>query len=159
LPRASCRTAKGIALIQKWIGIRFESGVVRERMELRAVLERTRFGRDEIPNRNSGKDLTALRRLIGPAVDVMTEEMREARRLFTESVRPELNRQLERLSAFRDARNAQLELQFDKMAHVREERRRAVASLYEQYQKWIRDTLETEDQPSIRIAAIFTNVS
>lgn len=150
---------KGHALIQKWVGIRFEGGVVRERMDLRAVLERTRFGRDEIPNRNSGKDLTALQRLIGPAVDVMTEEMREARRVFTESVRPELKRQLERLSAFRDARNAQLELQFDKMAHVREEKRRAVASLYEQYQKWIRDTLETEDRPSIRIAAIFTHVS
>ena len=31
-----------------------------------------------------------------------------------------------------------------------------VGDLYEQYQKWIRDTLETEDHPSIRITAIFT---
>ena len=150
---------KGHALIQKWIGIRFEGGTVRERLDLRAVLERTRFGRDEIPNRNSGKDLTALKRLVGPAVDVMNEEMREARRVFDEFVRPELNRQLERLSAFRDARHAQLELDFGKMAQKREAERRKVGDLYEQYQKWIRDTLETEDQPSIRIAAIFTHVS
>jgi len=150
---------KGHALIQKWIGIRFEDSTVRDRLDLRAVMERTRFGRDEIPNRNSGKDLTALQGLIGPAVDVMAEEMRKARRAFDESVRPELNRQLERLAAFRDARNAQLEFRFEKMVQVREAERRKVGSLYEQYQKWIRETLETEDQPSIRIAAIFTHVS
>ena len=63
---------------------------------------------------------------------------------------------IERLAAFRDARNAQLELRFEKMGHVREAEKRKVANLYEQYKTWIRDTLETEDQPSIRVAAIFT---
>jgi superfamily II DNA or RNA helicase len=149
---------KGHALIQKWVGIRFEGNTVRERLDLSAVMERTRFGRDEIPNPDSGRDLSALKALIGPAVDVMTEEMRKARRMFDDSVRPELKSQLKRLAAFRDARNAQLELRFEKMAQMREAELRKVGSLHEQYQKWIRDTLETEDQPSIRVAAIFTHV-
>ena len=85
----------------------------------------------------------------------MREDLRKARRDFDDLVRPELDRQLERLAAFRDARNAQLELRFEKMEHMRQAEKRKVESLYEQYKSWIRDTLETEDQPSIRVAAIF----
>jgi len=147
---------KGHPLIQRWAGIRFDGNSLRERLELSAVMEHTRFGRDEIPNPASDGDLAPLQRLVGPAVDAMREELRQARRDFDESVRPELDRQLKRLAVFRDTRNTQLELRFEKPSHVRDAEKRKVADLYEQYQKWIRDTLETEDHPSIRVAAIFT---
>jgi hypothetical protein len=139
-----------------WAGLRFEGDVLRERLELSAVMEKTRFGRDEIPNPAAGEDLSSLQRLVGSAVDAMRELLRDARKKFDADVRPELDRQLERLASFRDARNSQLELRFEKMSHVRDAEKRKVADLYEQYQKWIRDTLETEDQPSIRVTAIFT---
>jgi hypothetical protein len=150
---------KGHPLIQRWAGIRFKGGAVQERLELSDVLARTRFGVEQIPNPAAGGDLSALQRLIGPAVDAMREKLRDDRRAFDESVRPELDRQLTRLAAFRDARIAQLELRFEKMEHMRQAEKRKVGNLYEQYQKWIRDTLETEDQPSIRVAAIFTHGS
>ena len=148
---------KGHSLIQRWAGLRFEGGLLRERLQLSAVMEKTRFGRDEIPNPAAGGDLSALQRLVGPAVDAMREELKQARRAFDDAVRPELDRQLERLASFRDARNLQLELRFEKMSHVRDAEKRKIADLYEQYKKWIRDTLETEDHPSIRVTAIFTH--
>jgi hypothetical protein len=147
---------KGHSLIQRWAGFRFEGGLLLERLHLSAVMEKTRFGRDEIPNPAAGGDLSALQRLVGSAVDAMREEFKQARRAFDDAVRPELDHQLERLASFRDARNLQLELRFEKMSHVRDAEKRKVADLYEQYKKWIRDTLETEDHPSIRVTAIFT---
>jgi superfamily II DNA or RNA helicase len=147
---------KGHSLIQRWAGIRFEGDALREGLGLGAVIEKTRFGRDEIPNPAVVGDLSALKHLVGPAVDAMREELHQARRVFNDSVRPEIERQLERLAAFRDARNLQLELRFEKMSHVRDAEKRKVADLYEQYKMWIHDTMETEDQPSIRVAAIFT---
>lgn len=147
---------KGHPLIQRWDGFRFEGNVLRERLPLNQVMERTGFGRDEIANPANESDFSPLKQLIGPAVEAMREDLRKARREFDELVRSELDRQLERLAIFRDTRNAQLELRFEKMSHVREAEKRKVADLYEQYKKWIRDTLETEDQPSIRVAAIFT---
>lgn len=150
---------KGHPLIQRWTGVLFEGSTLRERLDLRTVMERTGFGRDEIPNPASERSVTDLQQLIGPAVDAMREEMSAERRKFDEAVRPELDWQLKRLSAFRQARNAQLELRFEKMAHIRQAELRKVGNLYEEYQKWIRDTLETEDQPSIRVAAIFTHVA
>ena len=147
---------KGHPLIQRWDGFRFDGSALRDRLPLSQVMERTGFGRNEIPNPAAEGDLSPLKQLIGPAVDAMREDLRKARREFDDLVRPELDRQLERLAAFRDARNAQLELRFEKMEHMRQAEKRKVENLYDQYKKWISDTLETEDQPSIRVAAIFT---
>jgi superfamily II DNA or RNA helicase len=146
---------KGHSLIQRWVGVRFESGSLRGTLDLPAVIARTRFGRDEIPNPATPADLTSLRSLISPAVDAIHAELHSARETFTADMRPELDRQLARLSAFRDARTRQLELAFDPRSEAREKARRQIGDLYEQYQRWIRDTLETEDRPSIRIVAIF----
>lgn len=73
-----------------------------------------------------------------------------------ETIRPELDCQLKKLAAFRDARMQQLELAFEAKGIKRQAEARKVESLYTQYQQWIRDTLETDDQPSIRILALFT---
>ena len=146
---------KGHALIQRWVGVRFEQGVHREVIELPAVIARTRFGQEEIPNPAATTGVDNHQPLIAPAVDAIRDELLSARKTFTAETRPELERQLARLSAFRDARTRQLELALDVRAHQRESQRRKLGDLYEQYQRWIRDTLETEDQPSIRIVAIF----
>ena len=147
---------KGHSLIQRWAGFRFEGEVRRETLELQAVIERTRFGLDQIPNPAATHDDSRALRLIAPAVDAMRDELRQARLGFDAAVRPVLDEQLERLAGFRSARTQQLEFRFEKMTQVRDAEVRKVRDLYEEYSQWIRDTLETEDQPSIRIAAIFT---
>jgi hypothetical protein len=89
-------------------------------------------------------------------VDAIFALMRESRQDFEKLIRPELNRQLVRLEAFRDAKWRQLELKFEGMDSKRDAEKRKVGDLHSEYSKWIRDTLETEEQPFIRIATIFT---
>jgi superfamily II DNA or RNA helicase len=146
---------KGHPLIQRWVGVRFEEGVMRECLDLPKVIARTRFGRDEIPNPANASDLSVYQKLISPAVAAISAELRIAREKFRVAMRPELESQLGRLIAFRDSRTRQLELSLDQRAHEREIERRRIGDLYEQYQRWIRDTLETEDHASIRLVAIF----
>ena len=150
---------KGHTVLQRWTGIRFENNRPAGRCSLEEVLERTRFGRDQMPNPQSELDQEKLKSLVSPAVDAMREEMSAARGEFQEAIQPELDRQLEKLAAFRDTRTRQLEIRFEQMKQMRESQVRQVQSLYEQYKEWIRDTLETEDQPSIRLAAIFTRMN
>jgi len=147
---------KGHPLIQRWAGIHFQGEKILGQLDLPAVMDRTRFGKDSIPNPSSDRDFTSLQRLIAPAVAAMQAELHEARRAFDADVRPVLDLQLARLAEFRTARTQQLEFRFERMAHQRDAEIRKVTSLYEEYKDWIRDTLATEDQPSIRIAAIFT---
>ena len=41
------------------------------------------------------------------------------------------------------------------MEHIRKAEQRKVQDLYQRYEAWIRDTLETDDNPSIHVAMIF----
>ena len=38
----------------------------------------------------------------------------------------------------------------------RDEKLRGIDKVFAEYQEWIRDTMTTQDQPYIRIAAVFT---
>ena len=147
---------KGHPLIQRWAGIHFQGEKIIGQLDLPAIMERTRFGRDSIPNPATARDPAPLQSLIAPAVAAMQAQLHDARRTFDADVRPLLDAQLVRLAEFRTARTEQLEFKFERMVHQRETEIRKVTNLYEEYQQWIRDTLATEDQPSIRIAAIFT---
>jgi hypothetical protein len=147
---------KGHPLIQRWAGIHFQGEKLLGQLDLPAVMDRTRFGRDSIPNPADERDFAPLQRLIAPAVAAMQAELHEARRAFDADVRPMLDLQLARLAEFRAARTQQLEFRFERSVHQRDAEIRKVTNLYEEYKDWIRDTLATEDQPSIRIAAIFT---
>ncbi len=146
----------GHPLIQRWTGIRFIGTTQKDRLNLERVMAITGFGSRSFPNPETEIDIQGLQRLISPAVDAMQADMQVARQSFDEQIRPELDRQLQRLARFQAGRTEQLQLRFEKMDHVRNAEIRKVKNLYEEYRSWIRDTLETEDQASIRVAAIFT---
>jgi hypothetical protein len=147
---------KGHPLVQRWQGVHFSNGAFCSIMDLPQVIQATHFDSETIPNPADASDFTELRNLIPPAVDAIFTLMRESRQNFERIIRPELNRQLARLEAFRDAKWHQLELKFEGMDSKRDAEKRKVGDLHSEYSKWIRDTLETEEQPFIRIATIFT---
>ena len=151
---------KGHPLIQSWVGARFNAGTLEDTTDLESVLEATGFtSKGKLPNSNEPIDASRLQPLIPETVKAVRAELTQARSEFDKSVRPELDRQLDRLSGFRKAKLEQLELRFEKMDHMRDAKKRKVENLYENYKTWIKDTMETEDNPSIRIAAIFTSLS
>jgi len=147
---------KGHPLVQRWIGARFRKGEYQESLDLPSVLKETAFGQTQIPNPGEVSDMKSLQMLIPPTVAVVREELTTAREQFDAEAQPELEKQLERLRKFRDAKYEQLELDLS-LAQVRAARKRSVTDLYESYRTWIQDTMKTEDNPSIRIAAIFTS--
>jgi len=146
----------GRPLIQRWVGIRFQGTTLKDRLDMETVMAITHFDRKRFPNPETAFDIRLFQQLISPAVDAMQAEMHLARQAFNEQIRPELDRQLQRLARFKSGRTEQLKRRFEKMVYIRDAEIRKVRDLYEEYRSWIRDTLETEDQASIRVAAIFT---
>jgi DNA-binding response OmpR family regulator len=145
---------KGHPLIQRWMGISFESGVFSETLTLEEVLERTEFHQRRWPNSGEAKNLSDLQVLIPTAVDKAREAMHAAKCEIDERHAPELEKQLERLKAFKEERDRQLEMS-SLLEGVRSAEKRKVQDLHAQYSAWIRDTLETEDKASIVVNGIF----
>jgi ERCC4-related helicase len=146
---------KGHPLIQRWVGAVFKGGSLSgELLDLDEVLEKTGLKTEKPPQTGrkfSEDELTALLPL---AVEAMQKAMSEARSDFDEDTRPELERQMKRLEEFQQARMEQLEIDLG-LAGVREGKQRQLEKTVSSYKQWIRDTMETEDNPALRIVAFF----
>lgn len=156
---------KGHPLLQRWMGVRFLSGKPAGVLGLDEILQRTKLGKEPAPQSGAELPVDALTKFVPATVETVRSELSRARAEFDAKNKPALDSQLQRLREFRDARSSQLEFQFEEsksrgLATTLEYRRletdrrkRSVDHLYENYVKWIRDTLETEDNPAIRLAA------
>ncbi len=159
---------KGHPLIQRWYGVRFVGGILKETLSLEDTLKRTRFSEDH-PNPSTSIDFDAVAKLFPETVECLAIHLSEARDSFRRDTRPELDRQLAKLKAFLDIRNEQLELEFaesiskglasthDYKRQKKEADQRAIQIKHDDYKTWITETMETEDSPSIRLFAVFGN--
>lgn len=159
---------KGHPLIQRWYGIRFLGGKLKETLNLEQTLQRTRFTENH-PNPATPIDSAAVEKLFPETVECLAIHLSEARDQFRKDTQPELDRQLAKLRAFLDSRTQQLELDFiesiskglasthDHKRQKKEAQQRAIQRKHDDYKSWITETMETEDSPSIRLFAVFGN--
>jgi superfamily II DNA or RNA helicase len=159
---------KGHPLIQRWYGVRFLGGKLKETLTLEEILTRTRFAEDH-PNPAKAIDFAAVEKLFPETVECLAIHLSEARDAFRRETQPELARQLAKLKAFLDSRNTQLEMDFvesiskglasthDYKRQKKEADQRAIRKKHDDYKTWITETMETEDSPSIRLFAVFGN--
>ena len=159
---------KGHPLIQRWYGVRFLGGKLKETLTLEQTLALTRFAEDH-PNPAKPIDSAAVEKLFPETVECLAIHLSEARDAFRRETKPELDRQLAKLKAFLDSRNEQLELDFmesiskglasthDFKRLKKEADQRAIQIKHDDYKTWITETMETEDSPSIRLFAVFGN--
>ena len=85
--------------------------------------------------------------------------MTKARQGWEESNNIKLEEHLTRLEDLRNRRQAQLELDFgDDLSSIsinrRENQRREIDRLFDEYLEWIQETMTTEDKPYLRVAAV-----
>ena len=87
----------------------------------------------------------------------------ERRRAFEERINEKLNRELEALEKLRTRQLRQLALRLERsrqaetFKRAREERgRRDIEATFDEYLKWIEDTMTTEPQPYIKVVCVMT---
>lgn len=153
---------KGQAAVHEWFAVRFEGDRCKDILPLRAFLERTRFGREPLANPGREMDLAPLQRLIPEAVRKAREYMSQRRQAFEEAVNPKLNEQLKRLEVLKRRQYEQLTLDFPEDETLRgarkdkrDERRREIEKNFDEFIQWVEDTMTTDDNPYIRVAAVF----
>lgn len=86
--------------------------------------------------------------------------MREARQAFEQETRLKLDTQLEKLKILENKHFEQLDLLMqtsEQLAAIKEKRQQqesqAIRSRFEEYRQWIKETMNTEEQPYIQIIA------
>jgi len=150
---------KGHPLIDRWFGMRFRGHNFDEELDLEDVFRIAGLGKRKIANPGSKTDGEVLTELLPTVVAKSKDVMTKHRKEWEDLNNPKLNDHLSRLESLRSRRFKQLELEFDgELTKIRKNRRdnqrREIDRLFDEYLEWIEDTMTTEDNPYLRIAAV-----
>ena len=153
---------KGHPVVHQWFVVSLKDGRYVETLALDAFLTRTGLGTSALANTGAQPDVMFYQGLV-PIVVAEARRFMSARRAdYERAVNPKLEEQRRNLERLRGAQGAQLEIQFpadDTLKGVRLEKKeaaaRAVERTFDDYTRWVADTMTTEDHASIRIAAVF----
>jgi superfamily II DNA or RNA helicase len=156
---------KGQPLIQRWLGIRFINGKFVGIEDLVSVLKRTGLTQG-IPNAGKEPDnLSQLKTFLPQVVEQTKQQMTQCRKDFEVENRPKLTAQLDKLKALEDKQLMQLDLFIENSAQnatIKDRRHKdetqAIVSRFEEYRSWIKETMNTEDQPYIQIIAAIVQI-
>ncbi|MBF0213306.1 MAG: DEAD/DEAH box helicase [Magnetococcales bacterium] len=152
---------KGHPLVHHWFGVVFDGDHFRHVEALEPLLARTGLGSRSFPNRMAYLDDYFLKQLLPKAVKEARSWMKARRRDFENAINPKLNQQLTALDQLRGRQLRQLELRFDDLqlpAQIvesrKEQEKRRIDRLFDDYLEWVQETMTTEEHAYIQVAAV-----
>lgn len=149
-------------LVNPWFGVRFLDGALQPGVEPFAdLLARTGLDAGGPPNPGLPVDAEALRALLLPAVGAARAHMRAARDAFEAEINPRLSEHLDRLDRLLEKQVGQLDLDFVQDGRLgaagrRDERRRQVDQIFDDYYAWIKESMTTEPEAYLQVLAVLT---
>lgn len=153
---------KAQPVVHEWCAVRFLRGAPAGTIGFDEFLRRTEFGA-RLANPGHEPNLIPLNSLLPEAVAEARRWISKCRAEYQERMQPRLTAELEKLQRLRDRQHEQLELDFrDESAAFREtrlrkkdEKARHIDRTFHEWEAWVRDSMTTEDQPYLRVAAVF----
>lgn len=154
---------KGHPAVHAWFGVRYERGVFAGTLTLDACLSRTQFATKVFANTGVTPDLIPIQSLVKDAVESAREFLLARCHEFRERHKTRLSEHLANLTRLKERQSEQLEKDFPESAGLnrmqrakKDERRRQIARVFDDHVTWVKETMTVEDQPYLRLSAVFT---
>ena len=155
---------RGQALVQNTLAVQVRNGRIGQALPVSELLEQLRLTGQPLPNRAQAKDTSDLKKLLPPVIQTMRQQLQRQRQDAEREHQQTLREQLQRLQQLRSQHQQQLDLQLDRRsdqpeafkASLRERGMERIERVFGDHQRWLRDTLQTEDQPYIQVVAVIT---
>jgi hypothetical protein len=155
---------KSHPLIFEWLGVCFTNGTFTHIEPLAETLQRTSLGTRSIPNAGTAADIETLRSLLPQAVEKARAQVIKKRNAFENEINIKLSQQLDELDELRKRQISQLELDFDTSRQVdsvkesrKAQRTQEIDRVFDQYIKWVEDTMTTEQYPYMQVVSVLVS--
>jgi hypothetical protein len=161
LMQAEIPNRKGQPVVHSWFGVRFESGAFAGIEELHDFLARTRFHAEVFPNPDVNRNVNRLTTLLPEVIQHARAHMSRCRGEINSRFTPKLAEQERKLASLRSARQQTLNTDFKEETLNKSRRRKKeseeaeIDNAFNDYTRYVRETLTTEDAAFIRVAAVF----
>ena len=151
---------KGQPLLVDWqvVLLRGKAAPVLETFE--AFCQRVGLAANALPNRAAEFDTSALQKDLPAAVACMRAHMQQRQQAFQTELTQRLQSTLDNLKRLQDKQVQQLELRLQRaggpqnlVEGKRTRRTREIHHVFDDYTRWVRDSLETEPHPHLQVMA------
>lgn len=146
-------------VVDEWFALRFLDGFFAGELSVEELLQATRYGRTDTPNRNllSAKQVEDIQEVLPFAVDEARGILSRKREEYQQRINPLLEEELGKLVELEGRHIGALQ-QLSMLETVKSHRIGKVEKLFEELNAWMKNTLDTEDRPYLRVIAAFTGV-
>lgn len=150
---------KSTPVVDEWFGLHFSGGKYKGRLLMEEVIEKTGYGRTDMPNRNNipADVVSAAQSLVPSAVAQARVIMSEHCAGYRANIDPKLNEEIDKLIGLQ-ARHKETIEQLSLFERQKSEKEREVDRIFEEFTDWVKDTLEIEDVPYLCIIAAIVGV-
>ncbi|MGC7872069.1 DEAD/DEAH box helicase [Desulfosporosinus sp. SYSU MS00001] len=150
---------KSTPVVDEWFGLRFLYGKFAEELSMEQVISKTGFGRKDVPNRNDVPTQS-----INDAEALLPSAVQEAKKVlegycanYRQVIGPQINEEIDKLIEL-EARHKDYQLSLFESERKKSEQERKVEQIFINFTDWVKDTLEIENNPYLRIVAVLMGV-
>ena len=121
------------------------------------VLKKTNIDKDDNPNRNvfDQASFDLAQDLLADVIQKSKEEMSKKCITYNNDIDPKIYQEIENLDNLRQKRK-DYQLSLFENDRKKNEKERQIDSLFDNYIDWVKDTLEIEDNPYLKVIAVIT---
>jgi superfamily II DNA or RNA helicase len=151
---------KGHPLVHRWFGVTFQDDQFQQIERFEDLLARTNLGKTRLPNPEKDIDIDSLKALLPETVKHAKRYMSEKRKSFEDEINPKLQEHLNNLERLKGKQIQQLELFYMEKRQLskKDQERREIERIFNEFWTWVEDTMSTEDNPYIQVVAVMKGV-
>jgi superfamily II DNA or RNA helicase len=150
---------KSAPVVDEWFGLLYKDGEFVREMTMGELLSKTGFKRSDLPNTNQTTPAIAEQ-----AASLLPLVVRDAgkvlRRRFDDynsEINPKIDAEIDKLAEL-EARHKDYQMALFDDERRKSEKERMVERVFENFPNWVKDTLQIEDNPYLRVIAVLAGV-
>ena len=157
---------RAVPIVDEWFGLRFVNGHFDRRLTMDGLIAMTQFDKSDRPNSGTltEADAAAVSGMLPQAVDRAKAYMTECVHDYRERVDEPVLREWMKLEDLKKRHMEHIEQKYEQLSIFGKDKRkeaetRHIDTIFDEFETWVRDSMEIEDVPYIRIVAAFTGVN
>jgi superfamily II DNA or RNA helicase len=151
---------KSAPVVDEWFGLHYRGGALQGELAMNEVLQKTKISRSDLPNQNlvSEKQIADATALLPDAISDAEKVLECHYQAYNDNISPKINAELDKLSEL-EGRHKSYQMSLFEDERRKSEKERMVEAIFNNFADWVKDTLEIENNPYIRIIAVLTGVN
>jgi SNF2 family DNA or RNA helicase len=151
---------KSAPVVDEWFGLYYKNGILTEELSMDDVLRKTKIGGSDLPNQNlvTEEYLTDASALLHTVVTDAEKVLARHYKQYNDGMAPKINDELDKLAEL-EGRHKSYQMSLFEDERRKSEKERMVEAVFNNFADWVKDTLEIENNPYIRVIAVVTGVS